>query len=45
MRWPYIGELGEGGALDWGGGDYDNTPAGGQFLPDWEDTARHLRIR
>lgn len=45
MRWVYIGALGEDGALDWGGGDYDNTPAGGQFLPDWEGTDLYLKIR
>ena len=45
MRWSYIGELGDGHALDWGGGDYDNTPTGGQFLPDWEDTKLYLKIR
>ncbi|WP_221792223.1 hypothetical protein [Aquisediminimonas sediminicola] len=45
MRWSYIGQLGENGALDWKGNYSGNIPVGGRFLPDWNDTALYLKIR
>ena len=45
MRWSYVGKLGKGGVLDWGGNDSGNVPVSGSFLPDWEDTKLYLRIK
>jgi len=33
QRWAYVGDLGAGGALDWGGDNSGNIPVGGR-LPD-----------
>ena len=44
MRWSYLGRLGPGGALDWGGDDSGNIPTSGT-LPDIEDTSVYRQIR
>lgn len=38
QRWAYVGDLGEGGALDWGGSYSGNIPTGGR-LPDLNSKA------
>lgn len=45
MRWSFVGALGEGDALDWGGDGSGNIPASGHFLPDSDDTKLYLAIR
>lgn len=44
MRWSYLGNLGPGEALDWGGANGGNIPASGHILPDIEDTRVYLKI-
>ena len=43
MRWSYVGELGSGGRLDWGGQAGGNIPVAG-LLPDIHDTSLYLWI-
>lgn len=44
MRWSYLGALGPGDALDWGGDYSGNIPAAGT-LPDIQDTSVYRQIR
>ena len=43
MRWSYLGRLGEGAELDWGGGDYPNVPV--PALPELHETKLYMIIR
>ena len=43
MRWSYLGRLGKGGELDWGGGDYPNVPV--PALPELHETKLYMIIR
>ena len=44
MRWSYVADLGQNGALDWGGTNTGNIPVTGQYLPDFQDTKLYMTI-
>ena len=39
-----MADLGQNGALDWGGKNTANIPITGQYLPDFEDTKLYMTI-
>ena len=44
MRWSYVADLGQNGALDWGGTNTGNIPVCGKYLPDFQDTKLYMTI-
>ena len=44
MRWSYVADLGQNGALDWGGTNTGNIPVCGKYLPDFQDTKLYVTI-
>ena len=45
MQWAYLGHLGPGGKLDWGGSHSGNIPTSGLILPDNFDSGVDRKIR
>lgn len=43
MTWSYLGKLGAGGELDWGGNQHSNIPV--PILPDLQETKIYMIIR